>query len=88
MRTTIDLPDEIMKKAKLKAVKEGITLKELFLNALKNELGNNTSSSGFCWKQLQGQGSTKDLSPEDSGFDDYNGPDRNVGMQVNDPSNE
>lgn len=88
MRTTIDLPDDIMKKAKLKAVKDGITLKELFLNALQNELGHDTASSGFSWKQLQGRGSTKDLSPEDSGFDDYNGPDWNAGLQINDPSNE
>lgn len=88
MRTTIDLPDDIMKKAKLKAVKDGITLKELFLNALQNELGAEHSSAGFSWKQLQGLGSTKDLSPEDSGFDDYNGPDWNAGLHLNEPSND
>ena len=38
MRTTIELPDEILKKAKIKAVQEGISLKQLFTRALEKEL--------------------------------------------------
>ena len=38
MRTTIELPDELLKKAKIKAVEEGISLKQLFTRALENEL--------------------------------------------------
>ena len=38
MRTTIELPDEILKKAKIKAVQEGISLKQLFTRDLEKEL--------------------------------------------------
>lgn len=39
MRTTIDISDELVKKAKIHAVKEGITLKELFTRLLEKEVG-------------------------------------------------
>ena len=39
MRTTIDISNELMKKAKIHAVKEGITLKELFTRLLEKEVG-------------------------------------------------
>ena len=39
MRTTIDISDELMKKAKIHAVKEGITLKQLFTRLLEKEVG-------------------------------------------------
>ena len=39
MRTTIDISDELMKKAKIYAVKEGITLKELFTRLIEKEVG-------------------------------------------------
>lgn len=35
MRTTVDLPDDLMKRAKIRAVEEGISLKDLFIRALK-----------------------------------------------------
>ena len=38
MRTTIDLPDKLLKQAKIKAVTEGITLKQLFVRCLEREL--------------------------------------------------
>ena len=38
MRTTIDLPDELMKKAKIRAIEEGISLKAFFTRCLENEL--------------------------------------------------
>lgn len=39
MRTTIDILDDLMKKAKIHAVKEGITLKQLFTRLLEKEVG-------------------------------------------------
>ena len=44
MRTTIELPDEILKRAKIKAVQEGISLKQLFTRALEHELDGIVSS--------------------------------------------
>ena len=38
MRTTLDLPDELMKRAKIAAVKRGVTLRELVGAALDREL--------------------------------------------------
>ncbi|MEO5926886.1 MAG: antitoxin [Bryobacteraceae bacterium] len=38
MRTTIELPDELMTRAKVKAAQEGITLKELFVKAVEQNL--------------------------------------------------
>lgn len=78
MRTTIDLPDSILKKAKLKAVQENITLKELFIRSLENELERHETKpkiSKAPWKLLHGKGSASALSPSDSGFEGYSGPD-------------
>ena len=86
MRTTIDLPDKLMKEAKKKAIEEGITLKELFTRTLEKELGKTSSVSAAPWKQLQGKGSAAALQPDDSGFEGYSGPDWNHVMQVNEPS--
>ena len=38
MRTTIDLPDDILKRAKISAVERGTTLRDLVESALKREL--------------------------------------------------
>lgn len=35
MRTTIELPDELLTRAKIKAAQQGITLKQLFVLALE-----------------------------------------------------
>lgn len=88
MRTTIDLPDSILKKAKMKAVEENITLKELFIRSLENELESSedaVSPSKAPWKKLQGKGSASKLSPSDSGFEGYSGPDWNHSIQFNEP---
>lgn len=86
MRTTIDLPDNILKKAKIKAAEEGISLKELFTRCLLNELSEPSGSQDkFPWKQLRGQGSASNLSPGESPFEDYSGPDWNHAVQVNEP---
>ena len=38
VRTTIDIPDELFKKTKLKAVHEGVSLKVVVTRALKREI--------------------------------------------------
>jgi hypothetical protein len=85
MRTTIELPDDLMKKAKKRAVDEGITLKELFTRSLEHELSDKDSETAAPWKKLRGSGSSNSLSPEDSGFEGYTGPDWNHSIQVNEP---
>ena len=39
MRTTLDLPDEILQRAKIAAVEQGTTLRELVGQALAHKLG-------------------------------------------------
>lgn len=85
MRTTIDIPDPLIKKAKKKAIEEGISLKQLFTEMLEKELSDSSSPGKTPWKELQGMGSAKSLSPEDSGFEGYSGPDWNHSVQVNEP---
>lgn len=83
MRTTIDLPDNLMKAAKVKALEQGVSLKSFFTRALKNELDKENSASSKPWKKLQNMGSTKGLSAQSSGFEGYAGPDWNTGFHVN-----
>jgi hypothetical protein len=86
MRTTIDIPEHLMKRAKMKAVQEGISLKELFTRSLEKELSEEVSTAGAApWKKLHGKGSASQLKPEDSGFEGYSGPDWNHGVHVNEP---
>jgi hypothetical protein len=39
MRTTLDLPDEVLRRAKIAAIERGTTLRELVKQALTHELG-------------------------------------------------
>ena len=43
MRTTLDLPDDLFKKAKLQAVHEGVALKVVVTRALERGLGGGTA---------------------------------------------
>jgi hypothetical protein len=70
MRTSVDIPDEIMKKAKIKAVEEGISLKDLIIRSIKKELSLKDKPTGTPWKKLKGKGSASGLSPDKSGFED------------------
>lgn len=88
MRTTIDIPDQLMKKAKKQAIEEGITLKELFTRTLEKELSAGQKTVSTPWKSLRGSGSAGDLSAEDSGFEGYTGPDWNHAVQMNEPDPE
>jgi hypothetical protein len=40
MRTTVDLPTELMQAAKVRAAQRGETLKDLFVRAVAHEVGN------------------------------------------------
>lgn len=74
-----------MKKAKKQAIEEGITLKELFTRTLENELSTGKQPVAAPWSKLHGTGSSSNLTPEDSGFEGYSGPDWNHAVQVNEP---
>jgi hypothetical protein len=89
MRTTVDIPKEIYQKAKIMAVREGITMKELFLRALSNELSDQSlQTDEKPWKRLAGKGSAAYLDPGTSGFDDYVGPNLLEHMMIQDPGPE
>jgi hypothetical protein len=85
MRTTIDIPDNLLKKAKKKAVDEGTSLKNIFIRSLERELGEQSTDTTAPWKSLKGKGSANNLKAQDSGFEGYTGPDWNSGIQVNEP---
>lgn len=38
MKTTIDIPDSLYKKAKIRAIERGLTLKDIVLTSLEREL--------------------------------------------------
>jgi len=38
MRTTLDLPDEVLRRAKIEAVERGSTLRQLVIDALQREM--------------------------------------------------
>ncbi|MCY7314456.1 MAG: hypothetical protein LH480_02200 [Rubrivivax sp.] len=39
MRTTLDLPDDVLRRAKIEAVERGSTLRQLVIDALQREIG-------------------------------------------------
>jgi len=45
MRTTLDLPDRLFKKAKLQAVHEGVALKDVVTRALERGLASGAAAS-------------------------------------------
>jgi len=89
MRTTLDLPDNLLKQAKIKAAEEGISLKELFTRSLMKELSENSIKQNTPpWESLRGKGSASGLSPNASPFEDYSGPDWNHAVQLNEPNDQ
>ena len=46
MKTTLELPDALFRRAKSAAVQEGVTLKQLFTEALESRLDTNQSAKG------------------------------------------
>lgn len=76
MRTTVDIPDELMKKAKMKAIEEGVTFKELVIKSLSKELMSSQSKEKeMPWKALRGTADLKDYKPGDSAFNEAFGKD-------------
>ncbi|MEX2478023.1 MAG: hypothetical protein WD357_06275 [Gracilimonas sp.] len=72
MRTSVDIPDDLMKKAKIKAVEEEVSLKELIIRGLRKEIGNFQEEKESPWEDLKGRGSASGLRPNDSGFEGTN----------------
>jgi hypothetical protein len=61
MRTTLDLPDELLKKAKVAAIERGTTLREVVSIALSRELGvasapNSSARTTFPLFRSKGKG--------------------------------
>lgn len=84
MRTTVNIPDELMKKAKVKAIEEGITFKDLVIKSLSNELKTSqTKENEMPWKALKGTVDTKDLEPGDKAFDENWEPESEFFFYVN-----
>jgi hypothetical protein len=55
VKTTIDIPEALYKKAKIRAVEQGQTLKEIVLASLRRELetdGNPPSNGGWANRRL------------------------------------
>lgn len=76
MRTTIDLPDKLLKQAKIKAVQEGITLKQLFVRCLEKELDGGVSMEAEpevpkkpSFRSALSGGSKLNIDATSSGFD-------------------
>lgn len=44
MRTTVDIPDELMRKAKVRSAEQGETLKEFFVRVLEREVSSSMTS--------------------------------------------
>jgi hypothetical protein len=57
MKTTIELPDSLFRRAKEAALREGVTLKKLFMQALESRLAPKTkgrSSTSPGWMRAYG----------------------------------
>jgi hypothetical protein len=56
MRTTIDIPDALFRQAKQQAAREGLTLRELVLRALRTHLGRAARGPyRFRWRTEKGR---------------------------------
>lgn len=86
MRTTVDIPDDLMKKAKVKAIEEGISFKELFTRSLEKELtASEVKENEMPWKALKGSVDLKEYEPGDSAFDEDWMPESEFFGSVNEP---
>ena len=84
MRTTINIPDDLLKKAKIKAVQEGITLKQFFVRCLEQEVGQmsirientanppNEERKPAFRRGLSGESKIQ-IDPRSSGFETFKG---------------
>lgn len=65
MRTTVDLPDSLVRAAKVRAAASDETLKDLFTRALSRELGRTSRQRGELPLIATERRGTVDLSPGD-----------------------
>ncbi len=88
MKTTIEIPDELFKQAKLTAIQNGTSLKEFFIKALENELTTKESikSQDLPWKSLLNSGTVQENLENTSGFEEYKIDDSISYLSVNEPS--
>lgn len=54
MRTSIDIPDELFRKAKVRAAEKGLTLKDLIVSGLSKEIEVSTENREAVWGQFFG----------------------------------
>ena len=67
MKTTLELPDGLFRRAKSAAVHEGVTLKQLFTEALESRLEANKSMPGgkaAAPRWMRAYGALRHLRPE------------------------
>ncbi|MDP3773839.1 MAG: hypothetical protein Q8Q85_06175 [Gemmatimonadales bacterium] len=56
MRTTIDIPDQLFRRAKKEAAEEGVTMREIVLRALKAHFGQPRATAyTFDWRVCDGE---------------------------------
>ena len=68
MKTTIELPDAMFRRAKMLAAARGMTLKRFFIEALEEQFRRNSGESGTRTSEappwMDGFGALSDLSDE------------------------
>ena len=55
MKTTLEIPDAIFRRAKSAAAEHGIALREFVTEAVKDKLAANAKSAGKPWLKLMGK---------------------------------
>jgi hypothetical protein len=65
MRATIELPDELMTRAKVRAAQEGVTLKQLFVSAVEQSLSSPKKKGRLPLPVLITGGPVRDATPEE-----------------------
>lgn len=66
MKTTIDIPLELIKKAKIEAVNHGVTLRDIVINGLKKELNSISPGSSSGAKPVSQKKEKKDRWMDES----------------------
>jgi hypothetical protein len=67
MRTTLDIPDDLFRQAKVKAANEGLSLKLVVSQALRRGLEAPGAPTTEPWKQLRGSILECSVAAEESG---------------------
>ncbi len=67
VKTTVDIPDRLLRRAKASAANDGITLKQLLTEALQQRLGSGGEPAVPSWKALAGE--LRDLREESRRID-------------------